>query len=923
LDASTNFDYLTDQTNNGKGLIFPRADLTTWSFKVNLLDGFTFPSAYDGMIVYNMATGNTPTAGNNSTVSTVVRPGYYIFSNPTGANTTSVSSGTWVRLNDAQITNIPSGSTLPNVSTSVTGDVFYHTTNGLEVFNGTAWVISGGGVSALATPTGSNANGGSISGTTLTLSLADATNPGLVSIGTQSFAGAKTFTSAITAPTSTNTINSLVINAGALSGITDYSQASGNFAMTGTGTFSTGTGAVSLNGATTAAGSLTVTGTAALNGNTTLATGKILTLTGLNSSLLKTNVSGVVSAAAAGTDYQMPITLTSTGTSGAATLSGNTLNIPQYAGSTYTAGTGLTLSSGAFSVNPSQNITSLSNLTSNGLVKTSGGTGALSVAVAGTDYQSPISLGTTVDATTANGATFASNVLTLGFATGSYPGLVSIAAQTFAGAKTFNSNVSVGGTLGVTGNQTNTGSISQTGTGTFSTGTGAISLNGATTAAGSLTVTGTTALNGNTTLATGKTLTLTGLNSSLLKTNASGVVSAAVAGTDYQSPISLGTTVDATTANGALLSSNTLTLGFATGSYPGLVSTATQSIAGAKTFTSAITAPTTTNTINSLIINAGALSGITGYTQASGNFAISGTGTFSTGSGAVTLNGAATAASSLTVTGTTALNGNTILATGKTLTLTGLNSSLLKTNASGVVSVAVAGTDYQSPISLGTTVDATTANGATFASNVLTLGFATGSYPGLVSTAAQTFAGAKIFSNNVSVGGTLGGTGATTLSSTLSVTGNQTNTGNFSQTGTGTFSTGTGVVSLNGNTTISGTNTLTVGTGATTLGGSLSVGGAASNDVAYNAGSATTIDFTQSNLAYTTASAGAFTLSGLKDGGTYTLAVQGTTTGTASFTQSGMTFKSTNNGATTSGYQTVYTFIVMGTTVYFWMNSGF
>jgi len=169
----------------------------------------------------------------------------------------------------------------------------------------------------------------------------------------------------------------------------------------------------------------------------------------------------------------------------------------------------------------------------------------------------------------------------------------------------------------------------------------------------------------------------------------------------------------------------------------------------------------------------------------------------------------------------------------------------------------------------------------------------------------------------------LGGTGATTLSSTLSVTGNQTNTGNFSQTGTGTFSTGTGVVSLNGNTTISGTNTLTVGTGATTLGGSLSVGGAASNDVAYNAGSATTIDFTQSNLAYTTASAGAFTLSGLKDGGTYTLAVQGTTTGTASFTQSGMTFKSTNNGATTSGYQTVYTFIVMGTTVYFWMNSGF
>ena len=48
---------------------------------------------------------------------------------------------------------------------------------------------------------------------------------------------------------------------------------------------------------------------------------------------------------------QGAITLTTTGTSGAATFSGGTLNIPQYAGTTYTAGNGLTLSGGAFSVN--------------------------------------------------------------------------------------------------------------------------------------------------------------------------------------------------------------------------------------------------------------------------------------------------------------------------------------------------------------------------------------------------------------------------------------------------------------------------------------------------------------------------------------------------------------------------------------------
>lgn len=43
-----------------------------------------------------------------------------------------------------------------------------------------------------------------------------------------------------------------------------------------------------------------------------------------------TTTTGVLSIAAAGTDYQAPIALTTTGTSGAATLISNTLNIPQY-----------------------------------------------------------------------------------------------------------------------------------------------------------------------------------------------------------------------------------------------------------------------------------------------------------------------------------------------------------------------------------------------------------------------------------------------------------------------------------------------------------------------------------------------------------------------------------------------------------------
>ena len=44
------------------------------------------------------------------------------------------------------------------------------------------------------------------------------------------------------------------------------------------------------------------------------------------------DTSGAFTAATAGTDYQAPLTLTTTGTSGAATLIANTLNIPQYTG---------------------------------------------------------------------------------------------------------------------------------------------------------------------------------------------------------------------------------------------------------------------------------------------------------------------------------------------------------------------------------------------------------------------------------------------------------------------------------------------------------------------------------------------------------------------------------------------------------------
>jgi hypothetical protein len=83
-----------------------------------------------------------------------------------------------------------------------------------------------------------------------------------------------------------------------------------------------------------------------------------ITLSTTVTGLLKGNGTAI-SAATANTDYQSPITLTTTGTSGAATLISNTLNIPQYSsgggggsinGQVFTAGGTFTIPAGITSL---------------------------------------------------------------------------------------------------------------------------------------------------------------------------------------------------------------------------------------------------------------------------------------------------------------------------------------------------------------------------------------------------------------------------------------------------------------------------------------------------------------------------------------------------------------------------------------------
>lgn len=112
-----------------------------------------------------------------------------------------------------------------------------------------------------------------------------------------------------------------------------------------------------------------------------------------------TTTTGVLSIAAAGTDYQAPIALTTTGTSGAATLISNTLNIPQYSAggggdaSTNTASSvdgEITLFSGTAGK-------TLKRATGSGMAKLT--SGVLSTGTAGTDYTTPSSTETQTNKT--------------------------------------------------------------------------------------------------------------------------------------------------------------------------------------------------------------------------------------------------------------------------------------------------------------------------------------------------------------------------------------------------------------------------------------------------------------------------------------------------------------------------------------------
>ena len=149
-----------------------------------------------------------------------------------------------------------------------------------------------------------------------------------------------------------NPANGQPANAPLITGVPTLDMSGPTFKLgtqSGAPTFST------INGNTITTG----TGTLTLGAGKTFTSSNTLTLAGTDGSTLHIGAGGTLGSAAytSASSYQPFLTLTTTGTSGAATLSGSTLNIPQYSGggSSYTSSGGITLTGSNFALGPLDN----------------------------------------------------------------------------------------------------------------------------------------------------------------------------------------------------------------------------------------------------------------------------------------------------------------------------------------------------------------------------------------------------------------------------------------------------------------------------------------------------------------------------------------------------------------------------------------
>ena len=374
------------RTNIGLGNVENTA-LSTWAGTSNIT---TVGTLATGSIPYSLLSGTVPTWNQNTTGSAAtLTTGRTISTTGDVSYTSGSFDGSANITGTATLTN--TAVTAGSYGSSTAIPTFTVDSKGRLTAANTVSIIAGvNTVGAIAGT--SNANGATISGTTITLTPADGTNGGVVTNGAQTIAGAKTFASTLNVSGATTLSNTLgVSGATTLSTLT----ASGNTSVGGT---------LGVAGATTLAsasitGNQIVGGTLGVSGATTLST---LTTSG------NASVGGTFGVAGA-------TTLSSTLTAGTSTLTSLTVTNNETVGGTLGVTGATTLASslgvtGATTLSSSltagtSTLTSLSvtnNETVGGTLGVTGATTLSSLTASGTS--------TLTTLTTTGAATFSSTV---------------------------------------------------------------------------------------------------------------------------------------------------------------------------------------------------------------------------------------------------------------------------------------------------------------------------------------------------------------------------------------------------------------------------------------------------------------------------------------------------------------------------------